>query len=654
MLNELTLKISLHTLKHLGINMYSTMPAVLSEIIANCWDADSSKVNIITTEKNNAQEPILIIQDNGCGMTREELQNRYLHVGYDRREHDRESKSPQGRKVMGRKGIGKLSLFSMANIIQIETMKDSEKSGIILDRNRIEADAQKEKEHIPQELDASNIILTQNGTKITISNFTKRYNQGTTRQLKTRIARKFDVFGDGFKVFVDNQEISFSDRDYFKHLQYIWFLNESSKNKFEPQIISGGFKGKTFVIKNIDFLTSVSGFLSTFETTKNTKVDNDEEANLNKITIYANGKVGQEDILPDLANNTITASYLIGDVNADFMDDGDDDIAVSSRQGYQKDNERYQNLVSDLRKCVNYIIPKWKELREDDVMTDLGSKYPSLNKWYEDFNNDKKKYAKKLFGTLNSIRADKDEMYTLYKNGIMAFEKLAIKGNLSKLDTLPDDTQNFKQYLHIFEEISSLEGVQYAEIISTRLRVIQKLQNYNLDNELETEVQQLIYENLWLIEPGWDKVNHNATKEETFKKKIKFNDEEKSGRFDIKLFDGASKNIVIELKRPNSTPKIGILSEQIEKYSDYMKEHLPNYEIICLLGKKSGEWLKADKRATYSDNLKLFNARVVWYDEIVHHAEEMYRDFLDKYKVASTKYTMLEKLKEEMGVTSTE
>ena len=652
MLNELTLKISLHTLKHLGINMYSTMPAVLSEIIANCWDADSSEVNIITTEKNNAQEPILIIQDNGCGMTREELQNRYLHVGYDRREHDRESKSPQGRKVMGRKGIGKLSLFSMANIIQIETMKDSEKSGIILDRNRIEADAQKEKEHIPQELDASNITLTQNGTKITISNFTKRYNQGTTRQLKTRIARKFDVFGDGFKVFVDNQEISFSDRDYFKHLQYIWFLNESSKNKFEPQIISGGFKGKTFVIKNIDFLTSVSGFLSTFETTKNTKVDNDEEANLNKITIYANGKVGQEDILPDLANNTITASYLIGDVNADFMDDRDDDIAVSSRQGYQKDNERYQNLVSDLRKCVNYIIPKWKELREDDVMTDLGSKYPSLNKWYEDLSNDNKKYAKKLFGTLHTINADNTDKYTLYKNGIITFEKLAIKENLNNLDNLPDDVQNFEKYLHIFEEISSLEGIQYADIISSRLDVISKLKKYKIDNRLEKEIQGLIYDNLWLIEPTWDKVTNNATKEDTFKKKITFNDEEKSGRFDIKLFDNAGKNIIVELKKHDATPDYYTLAKQTDKYAKYFKDDGEKYEIICLLGTKNKGWKNGEESALNHERLRKNNIRIIWYDEIVNHAEEMYKVFLEKHCSSNLKKEILEQLKKEMNVSN--
>ena len=655
MSGNLILKISLNTLKHLGINMYSTMPAVLSEAIANCWDADAEEVKITTTEKDADGNSVLIIEDNGCGMTRADVQDRYLHVGYDRREHDSTPKTnKKSRKVMGRKGIGKLSLFSMANIITIETMKDGEWSGFILDRDKIEEDATKERPHNPIELQDSDKTLQKDGTKITIGSFTKRYNAGTTNHLKTRIARKFDVFSDDFKVLVDEEKVTFADRDYFKKLQYVWFLNDISKDKFEKSIIDGGFEGKSFFIDGIVFQTQIDGFIASFKNTKDTKKKDDEDANLNKITIYANGKVGQEDILSDLANNTVTASYLIGDVNADFMDEGDEDIAVSSRQGYQKDNERYKKLVSDLKQCVNHVVPKWKKLREENVIKDLGSKYPSLNTWYTGLSNDNKKYAKKLFGSLNSIKADDGEKYTLYSNGILAFEKLAIKGNLSNLDNLPDGAGNFEQYLSIFNEISSLEDIQYAEIVSTRLKVIKKLHTYNLNNELEADVQNLIFKNLWLIEPTWDKVNNNATKEETFKNKIIFNDEEKSGRFDIKLFDGgANKNIVVELKRPNSTPKIATLSEQVEKYSDYMKEHLPNYEIICLMGEKKGEWDKEEKRATYREQLKAYNARVVWYDELINHTEEMYKEFLDKHKESNKKTQILEKLKEEMGVSDT-
>ena len=40
MSKEYTLDIDLNVLNHLGLNLYSNVPAVLAELIANAWDAD--------------------------------------------------------------------------------------------------------------------------------------------------------------------------------------------------------------------------------------------------------------------------------------------------------------------------------------------------------------------------------------------------------------------------------------------------------------------------------------------------------------------------------------------------------------------------------------------------------------------------------------
>ena len=45
--------ISLNILNHLGINLYSNIPAVLSEVVANSWDADAETVEITIDDKNN-------------------------------------------------------------------------------------------------------------------------------------------------------------------------------------------------------------------------------------------------------------------------------------------------------------------------------------------------------------------------------------------------------------------------------------------------------------------------------------------------------------------------------------------------------------------------------------------------------------------------
>ena len=53
--------INLNVLNHLGIGLYSNVPAVLSEIVANAWDADADAVTIdIDKEKGG-----IVVYDSG-------------------------------------------------------------------------------------------------------------------------------------------------------------------------------------------------------------------------------------------------------------------------------------------------------------------------------------------------------------------------------------------------------------------------------------------------------------------------------------------------------------------------------------------------------------------------------------------------------------
>ena len=41
-----TMSLDLNVLNHLGLNLYSNTPAVLSEVVANSYDADALEVKI--------------------------------------------------------------------------------------------------------------------------------------------------------------------------------------------------------------------------------------------------------------------------------------------------------------------------------------------------------------------------------------------------------------------------------------------------------------------------------------------------------------------------------------------------------------------------------------------------------------------------------
>ena len=76
-----TMTISLNVLDHLGINLYSNVPAVLAETVGNAWDADAEHVEIEINKKARS----IVITDDGHGMTADDINRKYLHVGYGRR-----------------------------------------------------------------------------------------------------------------------------------------------------------------------------------------------------------------------------------------------------------------------------------------------------------------------------------------------------------------------------------------------------------------------------------------------------------------------------------------------------------------------------------------------------------------------------------------
>ena len=102
--------ISLQIVEHLGLNLYSNTSAVISEAVANAWDADAKTVEI-TLEKD-----CITIKDDGCGMDTDDINNKYLTVGYQKR-HLVPITPMLNRKVMGRKGIATL-FFANRNRVQ--------------------------------------------------------------------------------------------------------------------------------------------------------------------------------------------------------------------------------------------------------------------------------------------------------------------------------------------------------------------------------------------------------------------------------------------------------------------------------------------------------------------------------------------------------
>jgi len=637
------LSISLNILKHLGINLYSNVPAVLSEVVANAWDADAENVNIDI----NSREGIITITDDGVAMTEKEINNKYLRVGYPKRDSDPLETPKHHRHVMGRKGIGKLALFSIAKKIEIMTVKRDdagnviEKNGFIMDSDKIEEKIKQENNvtemtlvnYTPEPIPIASITITQ-GTRILLRDLKKEVDS-TAPFLRKRLARRFSMLGlDGnFTVSIDGKPITLEDREFFSKLQYLWYLGDESANyvKLCPNLESSEKIENNLVNDNPKF--KITGWIGTFNEHK------DVEDGNNAITILAWDKVIHEDILKEIKVGGLFSKYLIGEIHANFVDsDADPDIATSDRQSIKEDEERFIALKTYVQQNILDLIKKrWEPLRILGA-TKTALKNPKIKEWFNGLGTDNKKYAQKLFAKIEMIpTADPQIKRELYKQSIVAFQTLAVKENLSALESIKTPEQ-FETMCEILSSMDYLEAIHYYNIVSGRLEVLDKFVEL-VPKERESVIRDYLFAHLWLLDPSWERATTDAHVEERVTKAFDainagLSEEERKGRIDIRYKSSAGEHIIIELKKYDVSVKATDLAGQVQKYKSALEKclqtslgYIPPIEIVCVLG---GEPLPSDRKDENKRILAQVGARAITYDFLINDSRKKYMSYLEK------------------------
>lgn len=627
------LTIDLTALRHLGIGLYSNIPAVLSEVVANAWDADASKVEITIDPAGKK----IVISDDGCGMTKEEANARYLKIGYDKRRTEGTA-SPEGRPFMGRKGIGKLSLFSIADVVEVHSVKRHgksrvEKSGFVMDARKIEeAINAGGHEYLPRPV-SEDCIRIARGTTITLRQL-KSSTKMAAPFLRRRLARRFSVIGPqhGFSVSVNGEPIGVGDRAYFGKVQYLWCIGKESKkyvdacaNAKKHETLDGTIDaGKGYL---------VTGWVGTLDVQKSV------EEGHNTIVVLARGKLVHEDILKDMKEGRLFTKYVIGEIEGDFLDlDEEEDIATSDRQSVKEDDPRFEALRHYLRDTVlNRIGNVWTKWRQEEATTEA-TQNPKVKEWYESLTPDNRAYAEELFSKIESFPVE-DPAYKkeLYRHGILAFETLALKQNLGLLDQVSTGA-GVREFLGILKSMDELEEAHYYQIAKGRLEVLRKLEDM-ADTAKERVIQKHIFDHLWLLDPSWERASTDERIERTvmaqFKAiEAKLKPEEKKARIDIRYRTAAGKHIIIELKRYSASVTATGLIDQVRKYRSALEKCL-NYtypgephqvEVICILGAPP-QPMESDQENR--DMLAVNKTRYITYDQLIRQTRDSYRDYLE-------------------------
>jgi DNA mismatch repair ATPase MutL len=387
--NNYKMEIGLSVVPYIGPDLYSNVPAVISELIANAWDSGATLVEIDIDLKKDT----ITIEDNGDGMSLSDLNNKYLRIGYKKRSEKNSIFNVNGkqRHVMGRKGIGKLAPFALAEELEILSANGhDEKVGCLIKWSEFKKAIDEDKTIFAPIPLAPSKISIKKGTKLIlrlIRDDKKGDLKGVAR-LRKRISRRFTVIypEHDFDVKIDGESITDKDRRYLSKMEFVWSTEDFQQRIATrcPNLVRAPIVvNNKITIENKEY--EVSGWIGTVLEPKDTHDDGNDT-----ISIFAHGKLVQEDILSDMAERQVFASYIIGDIQADFLDVSDkDDIVTPDRQRLNHSDPRYIKLKEYIKnELMSTIGSNWSNWRLERFVPKL----PHIQAWYQ---NLRTKSAKK-------------------------------------------------------------------------------------------------------------------------------------------------------------------------------------------------------------------------------------------------------------------
>ncbi len=337
---ELEMSFDPNTIEHLGVKMYSTLPPVLAELVANAYDADAGFVKIILNDEKTNKE--ITIDDDGTGMTFDEINGCFLRIGRNRRKEEKIETTPKGRKVIGKKGLGKLSFFGIAQEIEIITKKGGKKNAFLMKWENIKTAADtykpeiiKRNEDCPKDEHGTTIILREilRDTDFPVENIAES------------ISKMF-IVDSTFSISVQRNSES-----------PIIIDNERKYAGLEREVewtIPQDYRCET----DYEKANQVTGRLIATEKPIPPKT------NMRGIVLFSRNKlVNAPEYFSDSTSSHFF-SYLTGQLEVNFIDDLSEDVISTNRQSLNWGHPEMQKLRDYLRDLVNWLERDWRNKRE--------------------------------------------------------------------------------------------------------------------------------------------------------------------------------------------------------------------------------------------------------------------------------------------------
>lgn len=375
-MKEYRLNVDPRILELLGPNLYTNIYYVLAELIANAYDADAKNVYIISNKDD------IRVEDDGHGMSYEAGDiAKYLNVAGVSRTTEEESWTKSGaRRKMGRKGVGKLAALSVSEEVDVLTVANGERSGFVLSRrpergNELRAIADQ---------DLVFEFIKDHGSAIIMRKPKYRLHK-TLVAVKRNLLKIFPLVDATFRIHIirgsETTIIDDFDRSIMGELSTLITLGE----RFAPlcDLVPDLFPARRAELvlarqqasmpitmeasdgAEHEYSLEIAGWIGTYKTTRGRKAEMTDFPD-NFISLFANEKLGEFNILPVVGQNKLNEVYVVGQLHIDLFELTElPDMALSNRQGYKSDDPRYEAVRDYVRNELLADILKKRELFTD-------------------------------------------------------------------------------------------------------------------------------------------------------------------------------------------------------------------------------------------------------------------------------------------------
>lgn len=615
----LKMKFDINTIKHLGVMLYSTLPPVLAELVANSWDADATEVQVIL---NDEAEKEIIIKDNGNGMDFDEINNGFLLIGRNRRLTLFDISEKKSRPVIGRKGVGKLAVFGIADTIIINTVKNNIENEFIMKFSEIEK-IKGEKEYAPHISILNKKCGKKNGTTITLKNL-KRKTKFNPEEISISLAKAFSIFTSKteqenrkFYVEILHNGTSFPMTNELKFKNYNFEFTWNFPEDFlETDIDLEYIKEKNINGKIFSNFTPLKG-------------------KTNGLVLFARGKIVQENSFFNNRANDLAHSYLTGYLNIDFIDqESEKDLIATDRNSLIWENEELVKLEEILNNIITYVANDWKKRRAEKKKEELEKNAGiPIEDWLNELPANEQSLAKKITDALlnnNSLDGEKTASFFKHIKDVFSFESFRdFAAKLDKIGILEDSDA-----IKLLEDWQFIEAKEMAKIAEGRIKTIEQFEKHIIENVSENKVMQKFLEEFpWLLDPRMVKFDREVTYSKLLKEH--FNDEkleESNRRLDFLCCNNSGLVHVIELKRP----KIKITTKEITQAMDYesfLATKFPNdikeIKVILISDNFNCDRTAQSMISSFQKDGKL---EVKSYSDLLAQAIKYHKGFIDLYE----------------------